>query len=513
MIKTLRFWIMLLLTFTMIGILGITSIAGYFVVKENVVDNTLKMNNVFSAKLAQLTEEVFEGMQSQLQVKAFEVSTDIDDAEKLTEELDVLLSSNKNFNSLSVVNRDGVVLATAPDVGIVGSKLETPGPKEALYERKNLISVPYQAATGRLLILISTPLWNAKNEYLGFLSGTIYLQEENSIRDILGDHYATDGSYVWVVDRNGMIIYHPVTDQIGTSVVGNDVAQKIMRHESGAQKVLNSYGQEYLAGYTFIKASKWGVVSQTPIGESVKSAADVVSRMLMYALPFVIFFFFVTILLTNGLASPLRKLALYSASLREGERTQTAIPTWYFEAKQLNETIREYAEWQQQTVDEYKERSYTDALTGLKNRRYQEEMIAKWIRHKKPFSLIMIDIDHFKQVNDTYGHQVGDEVLKFLAEKMCEVVRSEDVCVRLGGEEFVMLLAETDHTDALKIAERLRRNVSAVVCPTNDIITVSLGVGSYYDPEETVDHLFERVDKALYRAKTEGRNRVVLAEE
>ncbi len=513
MIKTLRFWIMLLLTFTMIGILGITSIAGYFVEKENVVDNTLKMNNVFSAKLAQLTEEVFEGMQSQLQVKAFEVSADISDAEKLTEELDVLLSSNKNFNSLSVVNRDGVVLATAPDVGIVGSKLETPGPKEALYERKNLISAPYQATTGRLLILISTPLWNDKNEYLGFLSGTIYLQEENSIRDILGDHYATDGSYVWVVDRNGMIIYHPVANRIGTSVVENDVAQKIMRHESGAQKVLNSYGQEYLAGYTFIKASKWGVVSQTPIGVSVKSAADVVSRMLLYALPFVIFFFFVTILLTNGLASPLRKLALYSASLREGERTQTAIPTWYFEAKQLNETIREYAEWQQQTVDEYKERSYTDALTGLKNRRYQEEMIAKWIRHKKRFSLIMIDIDHFKQVNDTYGHQVGDEVLKFLAEKMCEVVRSEDVCVRLGGEEFVMLLADTNHTDALKIAERLRRNVSAVVCPTNDIITVSLGVGYYHDLEETVDHLFERVDKALYLAKTEGRNRVILAEE
>lgn len=513
MIKTLRFWIMLLLTFTMIGILSITSIAGYFVEKKNVVDNTLKMNSVYSMRLAQLTEEVFVGMQSQLQVKAFEIVEEIDDAAKLTEELDVLLSSNKNFNSLSVVNRDGVVLATSPEVGIVGSKLETPGPREALYERKNLISAPYKAATGRLLILISAPLWNDKNEYLGFLSGTIYLEEENTINDILGDHYATDGSYVWVVDRNGMLIYHPHADRIGTSVEENEVVQKIKMHESGAQKVVNSNGEEYLAGYTFMKSSKWGVVSQTPNSVSVKSAASVVYRMLLYALPFVIFFFFVTILLTNGLSSPLRKLALYSASLREGQRTQTAIPTWYFEAKQLNETIREYAEWQQQTVDEYKERSYTDALTGLRNRRYQEEIIAKWVRNKQPFSLIMIDIDHFKKVNDTYGHQVGDEVLLFLAGKMREVVRIEDVCVRLGGEEFVILLADTNHAETMRIAERLRRNVSSKVCPTNDFITVSLGVGYYHDSEETVEHLFERVDKALYRAKAEGRNRVVLAEE
>ncbi len=124
----------------------------------------------------------------------------------------------------------------------------------------------------------------------------------------------------------------------------------------------------------------------------------------------------------------------------------------------------------------------------------------------------MIDIDHFKDVNDKYGHQIGDEVLKFLAKKMSDIVRGDDVCVRLGGEEFVVLLAETDVQEAMVIAERLRMTVSSSLCPTNDYITISLGVGGYHDNKETIEELFNRVDKALYQAKMEGRNRVVLSE-
>ena len=514
MIKTLRFWIMLLLTFTMIGILGITSISGYFVAKENVVKDSLEMNRMYSAKLAQLTEEVFHGMQTHLQAVAAEVSDEVEDTDKLTEKLDGLLSSNENFNSLSVVDREGVVLATSPNLDIVGQKLETEGPKEALSERKNLISTPYKAATGRLIVLISTPLWDEANRYLGYLSGTIYLQENNILHDILGKHFATDGSYVWVVDNKGTLIYHPDAERIGKSVASNEIALKTKRQESGAQKVTNSEGVDYLAGYTFIKSGKWGVVSQTPYAESVKPSIGMVYQVLFYALPFVIFFFWVTLMLTNRLSFPLRKLAMYSVELKEngGKGQQTDIPTWYFEAKQLNETIREYARWQQQTVDDYKERSCTDELTGLKNRRYYEEVIAAWVTEQKKFSVIMIDIDHFKVVNDTYGHPVGDEVLKFLAVKMSEVVREEDVCVRLGGEEFILLLAETDTQDAMIIAERLRKNVAASLSLTEDYITISLGVGSYFGQEKTIEDLFNRVDQALYQAKLEGRNRVKQAE-
>ncbi|AMQ05466.1 sensor domain-containing diguanylate cyclase [Sporosarcina psychrophila] len=514
MIKTLRFWITLLVSFAMIGILSITLLSGYFVTKENLINNSLEINRVYSMKLSQLTEEVFKGMQSNLQVKASEMSAEIDDAEKLTEKLADLISSSKNFNSLSVVNKDGVVLATSPEVGIVGKKLDTEGPKEALYERKNLISTPYRAATGRLLILISTPLWNEKNEYLVFLSGTIYLQEDNIIHDILHEHFATDGSYVWVVDNRGMLVYHPNPERIGENISENEVTQKVLRHKSGAQKVTNSEGKEFLAGYTYIKSSKWGVVSQTPYVASIEPLKGMVYKMLLYALPFILFFFLLTIVLSGRLSYPLRKLATFSANLKEngGQSECADIPTWYFEAKQLNETIHEYANSQQQRVEDYKERSYTDPLTGLKNRRYGDKITAKWTMENRPFSMIMIDIDHFKAVNDRYGHQIGDEVLKFLSGKMSEIIRGDDVCIRLGGEEFVILLAETDVKEAMDIAERLRINVTSTICPTNNNITISLGVGSYHSNRESILELFSRVDKALYQAKVDGRNRVVLSE-
>ncbi|MEK5037567.1 sensor domain-containing diguanylate cyclase [Sporosarcina sp. FSL K6-3457] len=514
MIKTLRFWIMLLISFAMIGILSIALLSGYFVTKENVVNNNLEINRVYSMKLARLTEEVFNGMQSNLQVKASDIVANINDADKLSDKLGDLLTSSKNFNSLSVVGRDGLVLATSPEIGIVGQILDTPGPQEALYERKPLISEPYEAATGRLLILISTPLWNEKNEYLGFLAGTIYLQEDNIIQNILDEHFYEDGSYVWVVDNKGMLVYHPDPERIGTSVAENEVAQKVLRHENGAQKVTNSEGLEFLAGYTFIKSSKWGVVSQTPYEVSAAPLAGMVNKMLLYALPFVLFLFFLTLILTEKLSSPLRKLAMYSVGLKEkgGLSEEVDIPTWYYEAKQLTETIQEYAKKQEQTVKNFKERSYTDPLTGLRNRRYGEKVIESWTIAKQQFSMIMIDIDHFKSVNDTYGHQVGDDVLKFLAGKMNEVVRDDDVCVRLGGEEFIILLAKTDLQEATTIAERLRMNVSSALCPTNEYLTISSGVGVYDDFNESIEDLFNRVDVALYRAKMEGRNRVIQSE-
>ena len=118
------------------------------------------------------------------------------------------------------------------------------------------------------------------------------------------------------------------------------------------------------------------------------------------------------------------------------------ISTWYFEAKQLTETIENYRKLQEEKVANFKHQSLTDPLTGLKNRRYSELFFADLLEQNKSFSIISIDIDHFKRVNDEFGHQAGDETLKFLANKMMSSVSENDVCVRLGGEEFVIILTK-----------------------------------------------------------------------
>jgi diguanylate cyclase (GGDEF)-like protein len=163
-----------------------------------------------------------------------------------------------------------------------------------------------------------------------------------------------------------------------------------------------------------------------------------------------------------------------------------------------------------------REMALTDSLTQLPNRRSLESSLTAKVReverYERPLSLILLDVDHFKVVNDTHGHAVGDAVLVALAEVMRAMLRSSDLCARWGGEEFVLMCPETGLEGALTVAERLRREVEQRELVEGVRVTISLGVEVYRSGDD-VGRLFERVDAALYEAKRSGRNRVVAAEE
>ena len=160
---------------------------------------------------------------------------------------------------------------------------------------------------------------------------------------------------------------------------------------------------------------------------------------------------------------------------------------------------------------ELEERSVTDPLTGVKNRRFYESRIQYEIsrasRYEIPLSIIMFDIDHFKQVNDIHGHDIGDKVLIEYAELISEILRDTDTLCRIGGEEFVVIAPHTTKIDAYKLAEKIRK----IVEKSKHIvaITMSFGVTEHEDDEDK-DSMFKRADNALYEAKESGRNRVVL---
>lgn len=160
----------------------------------------------------------------------------------------------------------------------------------------------------------------------------------------------------------------------------------------------------------------------------------------------------------------------------------------------------------------------TDSLTGIFNRRkFFEEMEREWSRarrHTRPLSLIMFDVDFFKSVNDTYGHAVGDQVLKRIVEETARLLRSEDIFCRLGGEEFGILLPEVTLDGAEVLAERIRISLEEMSVETVDgkaQCTVSLGVVACKFVQESMDQALKRVDDALYEAKRMGRNRVEVA--
>ena len=157
----------------------------------------------------------------------------------------------------------------------------------------------------------------------------------------------------------------------------------------------------------------------------------------------------------------------------------------------------------------------TDALTGVSNRRsFMAQAELTFTQTKAggaPFAVVMIDIDHFKAINDNYGHIVGDDVLREVAQACKAALRSSDCFARFGGEEFVALLQLTDSAGATAVAEVLRKTVATLAFEnrTPPAVTISLGVAGYLASSESLHDILNEADRLLYAAKTEGRNRVM----
>lgn len=166
--------------------------------------------------------------------------------------------------------------------------------------------------------------------------------------------------------------------------------------------------------------------------------------------------------------------------------------------------------------EEVKKQAITDPLTGIYNRRYFEENIMKEaersLRLKQPFSLISMDLDYLKKINDTYGHQYGDLAIKTIANVLKREARSIDIPARIGGEEFNLLLPGVDSRGAVIAAERIRKSIENQVLDTIGGITASVGVATFLEHSDRIDELMELADQAMYKAKLNGRNQVQIAQ-
>jgi two-component system cell cycle response regulator len=178
---------------------------------------------------------------------------------------------------------------------------------------------------------------------------------------------------------------------------------------------------------------------------------------------------------------------------------------------------KRYSDYLRDTVAQSMELAVTDQLTGLNNRRYMmgqlDALLERTSSGGDPVSLLMLDIDHFKRVNDTWGHTLGDEVLREVAIRLASSVRAVDIPCRYGGEEFVVVMPATRLTDAARIAERIRTTISAEPFAVGDReipVTVSLGVSASDGADDRPESLIRRADEALYEAKAAGRNQVVI---
>jgi two-component system cell cycle response regulator len=179
---------------------------------------------------------------------------------------------------------------------------------------------------------------------------------------------------------------------------------------------------------------------------------------------------------------------------------------------------KRYTDFLRKNLDLSMEAAVTDTLTGLHNRRYMTAQAAALVKRASldgdPVSALLVDIDHFKRINDTFGHDVGDEVLREFSVRLATNVRAVDLACRYGGEEFVVIMPNTQLTDALRIAERLRLHVAGTPFKAPGLtealqVTISIGVACTLGAGDTQEALLKRADEAVYEAKAHGRNQVV----
>jgi len=502
-----------LVLLTVAATVAISSFVAYRSEKSSLTRMTYQLSKAYSDKIAETVNGLFLHMKESLKATGEYLASDLSRAD-LREQLVLFQKGNSSFNSVFIIGKDGTLLeATNATPKTKGSKIHSSGTEQALKTRRSLISEPYMSATtNKLIVMVSEPLYDKSGEYLGFIGGSIRLHETSIFQTVLGSApVGPDGSYAYVVSSRGVLLYHPEPSRIGEKIEGNEVVDRLMSGDSGQARIVNSKGADMLASFSFIREAGWGIVAQTPTEVVLASSGNLVRNIVLSMLPALLLFLVLIYAIVRKLSEPLAKLADFASRLTPMNSGTDALPSIHhlnYEANELHKAFGRAVRHFRYQFDHLSQEAQTDPLTGLYNRRTMDRFVAGWIAKSTPFSIVILDLDHFKKVNDTYGHDVGDDVLKFLANALRRLAEHDEISCRLGGEEFVVLLPNVSFESALRHAERVRLYMAETDSPTGGKVTLSVGVAQFPGFASNAEQLFRAADEALYRAKKSGRNRV-----
>ncbi|WP_313621606.1 sensor domain-containing diguanylate cyclase [Achromobacter sp.] len=511
----LRGLVLALTVFSAIAATANALYASYRVQREQLIANTLESNRVYAVKLAESAGSFLRSAQQQLGYSARHMPDLIGSPERMAAEVMRVQQQTDSFNSVGVIDANGtIVAATQTFRNFLGAQVDSPASRAARQARQPMISKPYVSIAGNLLINLSHPIFSNDGAYLGYVAGTIYLRNESALNELLGKHHYHDGSYLYVVDSDGRLIYHTDAKRVGETVLSNPVVTSVIAGNAGAMRVINTKGVDMLAGYAPVSTSGWGVVAQRPANVTLEPIHDLIWALLGYAAPLAAAFLLAIWWCARMISLPLSQLATNVENQDVGVAMQRvqSVKAWYFEAERLKRAVISSFTSLQEKIGKLNLASITDPLTGLRNRRGTQDAVDQMQAGNTPFSVVALDIDHFKVINDTYGHNVGDEVIRDMAQIMRECSRPSDVLCRSGGEEFLILLPGVGAREATNVAERLRRHVAQWKSQGASPVTVSAGVAQWPTGGRNVDEVFRAADAALYAAKERGRNRVVMHE-
>lgn len=508
----LRQLILLLSISAAVLVLANTFYTSYKTQRALLVEQTLEANHAYALKTAGNVNNFLLAAQQQLAFAATDVLLAAGDPRQLQHIVERLKQQTDSFNSVLVVDAEGVALAiTQPAERFLGHKLQNAGAAEALVVKKPLISQPYISVTEHLVVFLTHPVFDQQGAYLGFVGGAIYLDADSVLSSVLGEHYHADDSYLYVVDSDGRLIYHKDSSRVGHIVQHNAVIEQVKAGRSGRAPVLNLQGLEMLAGYAPVPSADWGVVAQRSLSATLATMKQQMLDVAQYSFPFFILIMLVVWVLSRWISKPLWQMAQSAKHLDAADANTriTGIHVWYFEAFELRRAMLQGLANLSKKMGQLNLETITDPLTGLMNRRGLQVTLEEWEKAAIPFAVVIGDIDHFKNINDKFGHAMGDDVLQFLAQHLRDLSRPDDIICRFGGEEFVLLLPKISTDQAYKVAERMRIYIENTIHPgIGAPITLSFGVASWPAGRLSIAQVLKNADEALYVAKEAGRNQV-----
>ncbi|WP_179994772.1 sensor domain-containing diguanylate cyclase [Acinetobacter sp. YH16053] len=503
----------LILISTILSVSGLFVVSVFilnYVIKEQLIQNSLSINEKYAEKIATSSNQHFADMLQELDYSARLLETNFYNTQLRKEEVLRLKNQSNNFNSIQLVGQNKHILAYAPktlklnfnhaysSVGIVGS----------IEKKKTYISSPYWSITNNLVVMMSQPIYDKTHQYLGMISGTIYLQRKNLLNTMLNTQYDYKKSYMYVIDQHNRIIFHPDKNRIGEKIINNTGLDYINHHKNGSIRLKNSLGIDNLAGFAHIPSVNWIVVSQQPTDDLLAQANTLILKVSVGIFIFYLFIFLLVWYISSFISSPLNRLARMASMLNQAEIQDKIkeVDPWYFEVLKFRTSLLLSSETFSHRIAELKHHVNTDPLTGLYNRRGMQLFLNELVKTRTEFAALAIDIDFFKKVNDHYGHDQGDVVLKTLAQIMLTNFRDHDICCRSGGEEFLVLMTTADPSVAYKAAERLRTTMQQTNINGMGEITISIGIAFWFKDAEDISEVLKLADNKLYEAKHAGRN-------
>jgi diguanylate cyclase (GGDEF)-like protein len=436
-----------------------------------------------------------------------------------------------DYEELMLLDLNGDIVATSPDRA---SSVRMPKNWLALaLADKPIIGDAYwEEALKTGVKLIAQPIRAPHGRLIGVLAAKLNFEQ---VIGILKDYAQGEAGELYLITREGVLLVgsHPRSTKFLTRRLSGGTVKRLFAREKVPMKYHSLRGKPVVGALKSVPQLDWGVVAEK---ESAIAYAQVV-RLRNLTLALVAGVLFVVglcaYLLGLTIVRPLGRLTRGADKVAAGDLNVDLPVSGHNEVSFLTEVFNHMVErlhtgrdqlaavnkTLRQKNKKLHELSITDSLTGLHNRKHLMETLGKEVarstRHDHPFSLLIIDIDHFKKYNDTYGHLAGDDVLRKMAAVFRETIRTNDYAARYGGEEFILILPEIGPDAGVQAAERIRKRVAKEKLggkKETRSVKVSIGVASFPEHAEEAEPLIQKADEALYKAKQAGRNRVILAD-